>query len=278
MQSQAFHCGQLLLSAATFADFQEEVLARLRVGRVDDARELWGSVVEIVHKPFPMAPLVQPPGLPLLRQMPCTLEGCQRCRDGRGGFNFPWIGTWTRRACIAEGESNPASAWERLDRCDEKLDLIAAAGFSNRLTADAMSPPCMEVLLERATGGPGFASRVDVLDCWRAYRLGHQAWFDPKPTPGRETAQTNPRARAQRTLCLWMEEAWDTSGPLPRACRICGTPSTRVCRECWGCCCQDCAGHPAASRCCNHEWLPRVEWVDASGELPVAWHGGDPSG
>ena len=33
------------------------------------------------------------------------------CREGRGGFRFPWIGVWSRRHCVAMPGATAAQAW-----------------------------------------------------------------------------------------------------------------------------------------------------------------------
>ena len=56
-----------------------EFRARLRelvaAGENYEAALLWGSALELQH-------------------LPCVEVGCQRCREGRGGFRFAFIGTY----------------------------------------------------------------------------------------------------------------------------------------------------------------------------------------
>ena len=80
-------------------------------GRVQ-AFILWQSVVVFEH--YPPAPRVVggPPEFPPLRQQACSVSMCPRCMGFRGGFVFPWIGTWTRRGTVVvPGSSAAGAAW-----------------------------------------------------------------------------------------------------------------------------------------------------------------------
>ena len=274
---QAVHCRQLMLPFALH-DFTDEVLKRLREGRVDEAKELWGSAVLILHKPFRYMPNIfhqmprVPPGFDTLREMPCTYEWCHRCRAELGGSDFPWIGVWTRRANIVDGRTDPWTAHFHLLRDDQRMDLATVLSFASKFTARAMSPAFMEKLLQRTDNWPwptGCASRADVLDCWRTVCFGSEVWRGlPRRAPSREVALDDPRARAQRTLSFWLmdNESCDVSAPLLQACRLCGTPSTRVCRKCCKSCCLECSSHPEADMCCDHViYFQGVrQWTDSA--------------
>ena len=54
------------------------------------ARTLWRmKQIPVVPPPPPGLIGGLPPGMPAVRTMPCSKVGCQRCREGRGGFRFP---------------------------------------------------------------------------------------------------------------------------------------------------------------------------------------------
>ena len=118
----ASHTKDAILSAAAFADFQGEVAKQLHEGNQAGAEGLWLSAVEILHKPWFLAPTAKPSGLPPLRFAPCMAVPCTRCDQGRGGFQFPWLGSWTRRACMPVPGSEPDAAWQRLLTQPEKMD------------------------------------------------------------------------------------------------------------------------------------------------------------
>ena len=46
-----------------------------------------------------------------MRTVPCTELGCSRCREGRGGFQFPFVGTFAKRSIIVAAGATPAQAW-----------------------------------------------------------------------------------------------------------------------------------------------------------------------
>eukprot|EP00435_Cladocopium_sp_Y103_P046633 s2960_g13.t1 len=122
-------CGrteETLLSAGAWLDFNQHIHALVLSGRVDEARVLWGSVFEIVHLGVdPAQPVLQSEAMPPLRRMPCCKLPCARCEMARGGFQFPFIGTWTRRAVFAHHGETVSATWDRFHAPHERLDLLA---------------------------------------------------------------------------------------------------------------------------------------------------------
>ena len=65
----ASHTKDAILSAAAFADFQGEVAKQLHEGNQAGAEGLWLSAVEILHKPWFLAPYNE-------AQWPSAIAGC----------------------------------------------------------------------------------------------------------------------------------------------------------------------------------------------------------
>ena len=80
-----------------------------------EAALLWGSVLEIQHVPPVPADVLDalPPGIPPIRVVPCVDMGCARCREGRGGYQFPFLGTFSRRSVLVAPGTSPSDAWEQ---------------------------------------------------------------------------------------------------------------------------------------------------------------------
>ena len=99
----AVHTDRPLLSAGAYLDFKRHVGTLLEQGNHGQAR-LWLSAVEVLHAPFMQTPLpvVDSGEIPHLQFAPCTDDQCARCDLSLGGFKFPFIGTWCRRAVLAQ--------------------------------------------------------------------------------------------------------------------------------------------------------------------------------
>ena len=52
-----------------------------------------------------------------LRQVPCKDLYCRRCRSGRGGYKFPWIGPWTCPATVGDETTPPEELYRRVSQC-----------------------------------------------------------------------------------------------------------------------------------------------------------------
>ena len=48
---------------------------------------------------------------------PCYTVPCQRCRTGRGGYRFRWVGPWTCRNSIGDEETPPFQVMQRYMAC-----------------------------------------------------------------------------------------------------------------------------------------------------------------
>ena len=179
-QDVATHTAHAVLSSAAFADFQEEVVRRQSMGDDMGAVRLWTSAVEIRHKPWGWLPMVRPQGLPPLRWAPCMDATCARCADQRGGFQFPWLGDWTRRRVLVAHAITPFEAWEALAASDAKLDIMLVAAYGSGLTAEDIAPTGMEVVLERSGYERGHrrcnssGGSMDLLAVWEPEMVGPQ--------------------------------------------------------------------------------------------------------
>ena len=124
---QAFHTNAPVLTPAAYEDFGRAVDTLLRLGRFDEAVLLWADCVEIQHFPPAINGRAGHGGLPACRVAPCVDMACQRCRDCRGGHQFPLAGTFTRAAVVAEAGSTAAEAWARVHgnpQCLREVDLL----------------------------------------------------------------------------------------------------------------------------------------------------------
>ena len=53
----------------------------------------------------------------VLSQRMCTDLYCMRCRSGRGGYKFPWIGPWTCPTIVGDDSTPPAELYRRASEC-----------------------------------------------------------------------------------------------------------------------------------------------------------------
>ena len=110
----AVHTDEALLSTGAWMDFSAHVLQLQLRGEHDKAWNLWDSVFEVVHLGIdPATPVLQNLDLPPVRRMPCCRPHCERCSQGRGGFRFPFIGVWTRKAVFPRDGATVAATWDR---------------------------------------------------------------------------------------------------------------------------------------------------------------------
>ena len=107
------HTKDQLLHPAARLDFDRHVQSLVDEGKVNEARRLWRSVVEVVHLPPPEEPILQPNEFGPLALAACTAPGCQRCQTGHGGYQFPWIGPWSREGVLVRVGDNTtvAGSW-----------------------------------------------------------------------------------------------------------------------------------------------------------------------
>ena len=256
--TQAVHTDVPLLSAAAITEFMGQVQQLEASGQRDAALELWCSAVEVVHMPPPPGNILQVPGFPPMLQVGCSEANCRRCAEQRGGFKFPWIGSWTRRGTLVRSNATPEEAWQEHSRQGDTLDLLMVEANASGWRLSDLVPPQWRTIMDLLGPGdvPGSATREDALGSWRTWQQGHTCWMDPAiSVPERDVALRCPRSRAQRTLALWFDRLLeDEDTMLAAPCVLCGIPSRRVCSGCF---------------------LPQCAWCRAAGEEQICCHDAD---
>ncbi|CAE7752814.1 unnamed protein product [Symbiodinium sp. CCMP2592] len=118
----AVHTEAQVLHPAAMLDLRAQLRFLVSEGRNVDAARLWASALEIQHYP-PPPPLLDglPAGLPPIRTVPCVVTDCARCAQSRGGFQLPFVGTFTHAAAIVRPGSDPAQAWSAYHACRSYL-------------------------------------------------------------------------------------------------------------------------------------------------------------
>ena len=193
---------------------------------------LWSQVCEVSHLPISDIPLLELPlgdvNIPL-RRFVCTKEDCARCRDGRGGFQFPFLGPWSRRRVVPPAETSPFEARRLLAASSEIMSAAERREFSSGLQlADLVPRDAFTAIyaaelnsLHRREG----ARIHDILAAARSWQQGDLVWRDPCVSmPTAAAAFMVPQLRAQRALCSWIRfvRTSEPSSILPRSCIYCG--------------------------------------------------------
>ena len=268
----AVHTDAQVLHPAVLQDFLQHVRALLEAGRQRDAETLWDSVYEIVHIPIPHSPVREFPTLPAMRRVACSAEGCRRCNAHLGGYQFPWIGTWTRSSVVVRPGDDPAQAWFQYHENDRTMELLALERLASGFGLEDLLPPSWDQLVEYSSDAPGCAT-VDNL-CWafRGWQQGHDLWRDPLiAIPGRQEAWGSARGRAQRSLAAWLLHLQDNPEIyLAAPCFTCGHPTRRICADCRLAFCQGCARAGRENFCCEES---RAQGLDGRYELPAVRFG-----
>ena len=140
-RARAVHTDRPTLATAAYMDWSAELrrLHELRHGR--EVLLHWCHAVEIQHFPPHFDRMPELPGvLPPVRVAACVAANCARCEAGRGGFQFPWIGTFTRRDVLVEAGIPPQVAWARVSACSACLSAEEVRQASSDLTVDDVAP------------------------------------------------------------------------------------------------------------------------------------------
>ena len=229
----ARHTSHTVLSVATRAAFNQHVVALLQADEREEALQLWASVFEVIHMPWPSTHVLDVPGLPAIRTMVCTQASCARCLSGRSGFVFPFIGAWCNRRVIVANGLSPGDAWAALDTSRAFLDVMLVEACSSGWDLADFVPPLWDAVLERFASAPGCADLELVRRTWRWWQLGSRTWLDRgNPAPPKEigwTGQYTHRA-AHRSMAGWMAFAVEgQEGYLPLPCQRCGGLTRHVC-------------------------------------------------
>ena len=252
MSHLARHCDHQLLHAAAWAEFSSHVASLRAAGKHEEVARLCRSVVEIQHLPITVGLERTQPGMQPVAQAVCCQDPCQRCSENRGGFRFPWVGTWTRRGTIVVPGSSAAEAWDRHSRVEGTLDLLELEMLGDEKTPADFSPPAWTRTVRLAADLLGCATRQQVFTLWRTWQLGCDVWQDPRQ---QGSSATGPRKQARRALVAWMEGA----ELLPRMhlakpCFNCCTPCRRICGDCGQSYCSPCSRLSAKPICCPKDF------------------------
>ncbi len=259
------HTTAELLHTAAWLDFQAYVRSLQDAGRTELASEVWASVVEVVHLPAPDDPVLDLPGLPALKRMPCVEVDCDRCRRSRSGFRFPWVGVWCRRAVLVDTPISPTEAWDRWHNDDQHLTLLEVQQLASGLQMEDIYPVAMDTVLSRTSVIPGCARRSSVFWAWRQWQQGNLRWVDPRdgPSPSKSDARAYPRSRAQASIRAWLY--FSTENPtqyMPDICVGCGKASRRCCTGCIRCACVDCETCAGPPICCGEFAMGETARID----------------
>ena len=206
------HTDCVVLSAANRAAFQGYVHELLSAGHHAEAAAAWDSVFEVVHRPW-VGPVVELPPLRPMRIVVCTNTDCIRCREGRSGFVFPFLGPWSRRRVIVAQGLDPETAWEAYSHNEATMDRILIAMYSSGWQVPDFCPPIWDSTMARASTQLGGAATEEMLTAWRTWQFGVPRWISPvaSPVPSRQEGRTNARHRAQRALVAWLSISSDGS-------------------------------------------------------------------
>ena len=89
-----------------------------------------------------------------LREVPCIVAGCARCTEMRGGFQFPWLGIWTKRAVLVQAEVGPAAAWDLYYAGRDYLDEDQLRALDSGMRVQQLVPEHMARFIGRGVGRP----------------------------------------------------------------------------------------------------------------------------
>ena len=179
------HTDCVVLSAANRAAFQGYVHELLSAGHHAEAEAAWDSVFEVVHRPW-AGPVVELPPLRPMRIVVCTKTDCIRCREGRSGFVFPFLGPWSRRRDIVAHGLDPATAWEAYNHNEATMDRILIAMYSSGWQVPDFCPPIWDRPPQKRCSQPGVLGSSENLD---GFHLWHPQFLRVKkgaPTRGIE--------------------------------------------------------------------------------------------
>ena len=238
----AIHSSARVLSAAAWLDFAEHVRKLVDQGLVLEARTLWDSVFEVIHEGCdPEMAVLEVAYLPCIRRIPCSATPCTRCEQGRGGFVFPWVGIWTRRAVLAfEGET-PQQVWARYHATpDERCDLLACAMVASGRSLEDFVPLHFDRLVSRIRLGRDGWGYGQLFAAWRAWQHGHELFQEPWSLAAVD--DTNERAVAGTCIRLLLGAAEAELEWIPGPCCFCGLPRWTRCPRCDRWWCDDCRG------------------------------------
>ena len=111
----AVHTDRPILSTGAYLDFKRHVDYLLQQGHRGQARLLWLLVA------CPFRATARACGRQWGDTAPCIDAPCARCDGSLGGFKFPFIGTWCRRAVLVQEGATASEAWAAYHGCYEGI-------------------------------------------------------------------------------------------------------------------------------------------------------------
>ena len=242
------HCQARMLHPAALMDFESYVQGLLARGERDQAVRLWRAVVVVVHLPPTEASEFRIHSLGSLREVPCMVEGCARCTEMRGGFQFPWLGTWTKRAVLVQAEVGPEeAAWDLYYAGRDYLD-------EDQLRAVDSGMRVQQLVPEHVARFIGYVELAGLEECgldreavfwaWRRWQAGRVSWQEPayEPIPsGDWESRDGATAWAGKALGQWLAGFAAGERVFPPPCMRCGALTRNVIRD--RPICEECLSH-----------------------------------
>ena len=244
---KAVHTSAKILHPGAWSDFARHMNSLIDMGRVLEARSLWGSVFEVMHMgvdPSIVTLDVGRPGmLPPIRRVPCTAEHCQRCELGRGGFQFPFVGVWTRRAVVVQDHIvSPQAAWDVFHANEDRFELLSLHMVASGCVVEDFIPLHVERLCNRLRLCRDGFRMGHLFVAWRAWQDGHQHWREPVYGFSEEVQSRSDRARAGSILRAVLGAAEVDEEIIPEPCVVCQHPCFSECPLCSCHWCDGCRG------------------------------------
>ena len=163
---------------------------------------------------------------------------CSRCERRLGGFRFPWVGTWTRRAVVVQTGATPQSAWDAYHANPATFDLLGLQMVRSQLDREAISPAHVDRLSTRLAydrDGIPWSHAVAVFRIWQA---GRRAWREPTRVGCPQAGQAE--LIQAGALLRHLLGATEIDEPfIPPYCLMCCCPTRSVCLSCDRSVCED---------------------------------------
>ncbi|CAE7618810.1 unnamed protein product [Symbiodinium necroappetens] len=223
----AVHTNAQVLHTGAMLDVRERLRQLVAEGRAWDAARLWGSVLEVQHCPPPTNLINDlPAGLRPIRTVPCIEPDCLRCREGRGGFQMPFVGAHCRTAVLVRPGVTPVQAWAEYHACESRLTPLEVARAASGLWPADILPDHAAALVARVAEQTHSraVSSAELWVLWRLWHNGQRRWQEPgfPAVPSYTEARGSDRARAHRAMWLLLGAVAAEMDMLPAPCRSCG--------------------------------------------------------
>ena len=203
------HTSHPILSAENLVDFQRFMG---ELDRESHFGQMWGAVWEVCHLPVPDEVLThlslngrQVP----LRRFVCVAPECRRCNQGVGGFQFPFLGPWSRELVCPDLGLSGYEARRALATCRTVMSQEQRVQRSSGvLVTDLIPPPIWRVVFAAELNSlrDRAGARIhEVLAACRCWQQGELLWKDPLvDVPEAEAVFLDPVDRSQRALAAWV--------------------------------------------------------------------------